>query len=73
MAKKFWVHQADSGVLATGDGSLHAGWRYMPNGKWFYFDATNSYHATFGLMTDGTRSTTLIRIVSDLRRLGQSC
>ena len=56
MAKNSWVHQADdSWSWATEDGSLYAGWKYMPNGKWFYFDANNSYHATFGLMTDGNK------------------
>ena len=54
MAKNSWVHQADdSWSWATEDGSLYAGWKYMPNGKWFYFDANNNYHASFGLMTDG--------------------
>lgn len=56
MAKNSWVHQADdSWSWATEDGSLQAGWKRMPNGKWFYFDANNSYHATFGLMTDGNK------------------
>lgn len=44
MAKNSWVHQADdSWSWATGDGSLHAGWKYMPNGKWFYFDENAEY------------------------------
>lgn len=44
MAKNSWVHQADdSWSWATEDGSLQAGWKYMSNGKWFYFDENAEY------------------------------
>ena len=54
LVKNNWIHWPDdSWSWATEDGSLQAGWKRMPNGKWFYFDSNNNYRATFGLMSDG--------------------
>ena len=49
LVKNNWIHWPDdSWSWATEDGSLQAGWKRMPNGKWFYFDSNNNYRATFG-------------------------
>ena len=54
LVKNNWIHWSDdSWSWATEDGSLQAGWKRIPNGKWFYFDSNNNYRATFGLMSDG--------------------
>ena len=54
LVKNNWIHWPDdSWSWATEDGSLQAGWKRIPNGKWFYFDSNNNYRATFGLMSDG--------------------
>ena len=54
LVKNNWIHWPDDfWSWATEDGSLQAGWKRMPNGKWFYFDSNNNYRATFGLMSDG--------------------
>lgn len=54
LVKNNWIHWPDdSWSWATEDGSLQAGWKRMPNGKWFYFDSNNNYRATLGLMSDG--------------------
>ena len=52
--KDGWVNYGDGNwAWANPDGSLYAGWKLLPNGKWFYFDVNNKYHASFGLMSDG--------------------
>ena len=49
-----WISLADGNLAwANSDGSLYAGWKYMPNGKWFYFDE----NATYPLMKTGVFST----------------
>lgn len=54
LVKNYWIHWSDdSWSWATEDGSFQSGWKRIPNGKWFYFDSSNGYRATFGLMSDG--------------------
>ena len=39
-----WISLADNNwVWANTDGSLHAGWKHLPNDKWFYFDESAEY------------------------------
>ena len=42
--KDGWVNYGDGNwVWANTDGSLYAGWKLLPNGKWFYFDESAEY------------------------------
>ena len=42
--KDGWVNYGDGNwAWANSDGSLYAGWKLLPNGKWFYFDESAEY------------------------------
>ena len=43
--KDGWVNYGDGNwAWANQDGSLYAGWKLLPNGKWFYFDSEDPHH-----------------------------